>query len=62
VGDAAQSGVQQATNTGSSAQPPAPPSSINTNPQIPVPSPTPNSIPTPIPTPQATPPEIRSPR
>jgi hypothetical protein len=66
VGDAAQSGVQQSTNTGTSAQPPAPPSTTNTNPQIPVPSPTPNSTPsstpTPIPTPQATPPEIRSPR
>jgi len=66
VGDAAQSGVQQATNTGTSAQPPAPPSTSNTNPQIPVPSPTPSSTPssttTPDPTPQATPPEIRSPR
>lgn len=69
VGDAAQSGVQQSTNTGTSAQP-APPSTTNTNPQIPVATPTPtpistptpNSTPTPIPTPQATPPEIRSPR
>jgi hypothetical protein len=56
VGDAAQVGVQQSTNTGTSVQPPAPPSAINTNPQVPVPSPTPNSTPT------ATPPEIRSPR
>lgn len=56
VGDAAQVGVQQSTNTGTSVQPPAPPSGINTNPQVPVPSPTPNSTPT------ATPPEIRSPR
>ena len=56
VGDAAQAGAQQATNTGTGVQPPAPPSTINTNPQVPVPSPTPNSTPT------ATPPEIRSPR
>ena len=56
VGDAAQAGVQQSTNTGTSVQPPAPPSAINTNPQVPVPSPTPISTPT------ATPPEIRSPR
>ena len=52
VGDAAQAGSQQATNTGTGVQPPPPPTSINTNPQVPVPQPTP----------QATPPEIRSPR
>jgi hypothetical protein len=57
VGDAAQSAAEQANNTGTSVQPPAPPTTT-TNPQVPVPP----STPTPIPTPQATPPEIRSPR
>jgi hypothetical protein len=52
VGDAAQSAAQQANNTGTSVQPPAPPSTINNNPQVPVPRPTP----------QPTVEEIRSPR
>ena len=52
----------QCVQSGISAQPPATPSTFVTNPQVPVPSPTPNSTPTLIPAPQATPPEIRNPR
>lgn len=64
VGDAAQASAQQASNTGTSAQQPAPPSTINNNPQVPVPPPTPTPAPTPspAPTPLPSPEEIRSPR
>jgi hypothetical protein len=62
VGVTAQAGVQQTINAGTSAQPPATPCTFMTNPQVPVPSATPNSTPTLIPAPQTTPPEIHNPQ
>jgi hypothetical protein len=60
VGDAAQAGAQQSSNSGNNAQP-SPPRVPDIAP-IPVPTPTPVPTATPQPTPTSTPQEIRSPR